>query len=290
MATQPDDDNELNLDNELDLDPGEDREDDERDTGTDDDAADEPGKSDEGAEEEILTFGDDLAEDKPDDSALIKHLREQIRERDRKLREASAAPAQPEMIDPGPEPTLADCDYDEDKLKAKWREWNERMEAESRRKADATRAQREATEAWEAEKKRYTDGKTTLPYADADEAEETVIGTLGENLFGALIMATDQPAKVMYALARHPDKLAQLAAHKNNPVKFVAQVAKLEKDLKMVKRRKQADPDTPEQGSGSIQTGRKDKELERLEKEAERTNDRTKLVAYKKRLKEKAKA
>jgi hypothetical protein len=284
MATKPDDDQELDLDlDDTADDDAAGREDDAGDEGDDTDPDADKSDDDEGAEEEVLTFGDDLADEKEDDSSLIRHLRAELKRARDEAKEALQAAPKPEKIEVGPEPTMADCDYDEDEFKKRWTQWNERKEAESSQQAQVTEAQRKQAEEWEAEKKRYSDGKGSLGFKDMGEAEETVIGALGENLFGALILATDAPAKVTYALAKHPEKLAHLASLKDNAVKFVAAVAKLEGQLKMVKKRKAPDPEKIERGSGSTVTGA-DKHLEKLEKEAERTGDRTKVIAYKKKL------
>lgn len=282
MATQPDEQDDLSLDNETDADELEQEnvDADER----NDDAADVETDSDEEADEEVLTFGDDLAEERPDDSSVIKHLRNELKETREKLREVAAP--KPEAIAVGPEPTMADCDYDEDKFKDAWREWNERTEAAERQKGEAERSRQRQVEEWEAEKKRFADSKASLPYADVEEAELTVAAALNEAQGGVLVAAAQQPAKLMYALYKHPAKLEALAKQ-TNLVKLAAEIGRLEKDLKMTKRRKTPDPETVERGSGSASAGRKDKHLEKLEKEAERTGERSKLIQYKKSLKEK---
>ena len=48
------------------------------------------------------------------ENGLVKHLREQIRERDKRLAELSKA--QPQKIEVGEKPTLAGCDYDEERF------------------------------------------------------------------------------------------------------------------------------------------------------------------------------
>lgn len=244
-------------------------------------AADEEGDDE---EEETLTFGDDLAEEKPDDSNLIKHLREELKRTRKEAAELARSAPRQEPVELGPEPTLADSDYDEDKFKAEWRAWDKRrQEAEQRGERMAEQQQKEA-EAWQAELRRYNEAKESLGFRDVQDAEEIVVSTFSPVQQGAMVKATDNPARVMYALAKHPDRLAQLAAI-SDPVKFIAAVAKLEGTLKVVKKRKAPEPEKIERGGAGLRGS--DKMLEKLEKEAERTGDRTKVVDYKRKMKAK---
>lgn len=229
-------------------------------------------------EEEVLTFGDDLAEEKESDSGLIKHLRNELKQTRDKLREAGMV--KPEPIEVGEKPTLSDCEFDEDKYEAALDEWKERKAAADRSKTEASDTQQRQQEAWNAELKRFTDGSATLGFADVEDAKETVLSALGDNLMGAMIMATDNPARVTYALYKHPDRLAELAKLASNPIKFIAAVAKLEGQLKVVKKRKTAEPEKIERGSGSTVRST-DKHLEKLEKEAEKSADYSAVAAYK---------
>jgi hypothetical protein len=64
----------------------------------------------------------------------------------------------------------------------------------------------------------------------------------------------------------------------------------LEKDIKVTKRNAPA-ADTAVRGStASAALPASDKELERLEKEADRTNDRSKVIAYRRKQREASKA
>jgi hypothetical protein len=234
-------------------------------------------------EETILTFGDD-SEPREDDTNLVKHLRAQIRERDKRL--AETARARPEPVEVGPKPKLADFDYDEDKYETALDEWKERGAQAKAQQGQSQQAETAAREEWEAELNRYNEAKGKLGFADVDDAEETIKASLNTVQQAVLVKAADDPAKVMYALAKHPDRLAAIAAI-HDPLKLAAALAKLEGTLKMVKRRKPPEPDTPERGSAKM-SYTKDKTLAKLEAEAERTGDRTKVVAHKKRLKDAA--
>jgi hypothetical protein len=81
-------------------------------------------------------------------------------------------------------------------------------------------------------------------------------------------------AKFIYALGKHPAQLAALAAQ-SDPIRLIKDVANLEGQLKMAKR-KPPEIDTPERGSGKVSKESADKTLAKLEAEAERTGNRSK--------------
>lgn len=250
----------------------------------DDGDSDNPDNEDGGEDEEVLTFGDDVAEAKPDDSSLIKHLRNQIRERDKKL--AEAGKTAPKPIEVGQKPDLwEDCEGDVDRYDRETDAWRERKVAAERQANEAGQSEQQANEAWQGELKRYNEGKATLGYADVDDAEATVTAALNTVQQAVMVKAANNPSKVMYALGKNPDRLTHLASI-SDPLKFAAEVARLEGQLKVIKKRKTAEPEKIERGSGSM--AKADKQLEKLEKDAEKSGDRTKVVAYKKKLKAKS--
>jgi hypothetical protein len=270
-ADDPENEDELLLNDPVDPD------DPEGDDRGEDDGAD-PNVND--ADEETLTFGDE-ADEQNDDSKLVKHLRNEIRERDRRLAEAARTAPKPEKIEVGPKPTLAGCEYDEDRYDVERDAWEERKAKAARQDQAATAAGEEEKQVWAGELQRYNESKSKLAFADVEDAEETVKAALDTAQQATLLMAADDPARLTYALGKHPAKLAELAAEKN-PLKLAAKIAKLEGTLKVVKGRARAiDPDTPERGSARVSSQGKDKTLEKLEKDAERTGDRTRLIAYK---------
>lgn len=281
MATKPE---ETDANDELPLDDQVDEAGDEADNA---DAGEESAGDDdnaEGEDEEILTFGDELTDAKPDDSSLIKHLREELK----KARKAAPPTPAAKPIELGPKPTLADFDYDEDKYDEALDRWKSDKATVERQTADSTEQQQREAEAWQGEIKRYKDDLGSLGYADAQSAEETVVAALTDVQQAILVKVADRPGRLLYALAKNPDRLAQLASV-TDPLKFAGQIARQEGQLKVTKRRKAPEPEKIERGSGSTIRST-DKELEKLEKEADRTGDRTKLVAYKKKLKEAGKA
>lgn len=238
-------------------------------------------------EEEILTFGDEPTEVQETDNATIRHLREELKRAKKEASELRKSVPQEQPIEIGPEPDLWDdgIDGDTEKLKAAIREHDKKVAAAAARKATAEQAQESERKSWEAELSRYAEGKQKLGYADVDDAEETIKATLNLTQQAVLVKATDDPARVMYALAKNPDKLAELAAIQD-PLKLAAKIAKLEGQLKMVKRRIAPDPDTPERGSAptAVKPNAVQQELDKLEAEWERKGgDRTHIRDFKKK-------
>jgi hypothetical protein len=214
----------------------------------------------------------------------VRELRRTQRELQRENRELKAkleAPVSTETkpVQVGVKPTLDSCDYDSEKFEAELAQWYER-----KREADAAEAQvrseQEAQErAWKAKLEAYGKAKAELRVRDYDDAEEAVQQFLDVTQQGVLIEGADNPALLVYALGKNPAKAKELAAIKS-PVKFAFAVAKLEKELKVSNRSKQAPP--PEKtvsGTGRI-SGAVDSTLERLRAEADLTGDRTKVVQY----------
>lgn len=246
-------------------------------------ASAEPGEGDD--EEEVLVFGDET-EPRSDDTNLVKLLREEIKKRDKRIAETERA-VRPQPVEVGKKPDLwDDCEGDPDKFESALDAWKERKATAERQQNQAKDSEERERERWEGELKRYEDGKSKLGFADVGDAEETVKASLDAMQQAVIIAAADDPAKVIYALGRHPDRLANIAAM-DNPLKLAAAIARLEGQLKMVKRRKAPDPDTPERGSARVSHVSADKRLKQLEDEADRTGDRSKLVAYRRSLKEK---
>lgn len=214
----------------------------------------------------------------------VRELRRTHRELQRENRELKAKLETPvstetKPVQVGVKPTLDSCDYDSEKFEAELAQWYER-----KRDADAAeakvRSEQEAQErTWKAKLDAYGKAKAELRVRDYDDAEEAVQQFLDVTQQGVLIEGADNPALLVYALGKNPAKAKELAAIKS-PVKFAFAVAKLEKELKVSNRSKQAPP--PERtvsGTGRI-SGAVDSTLERLRAEADRTGDRTKVIRY----------
>lgn len=267
MADEPEDDI-LELGDEQRIDPPEGGEDTQPAADTND-------------ELEIPTF-DEGTEDQPEDTRAVREMRIKLREvlTENKALKEGAKPAAEAPIVVGEKPTLESCEWDEDKFEAELDGWKERKRKAEERTNQQTEAQQKANEAWAGTLQAYAQKRQAFPAEVMDEAEAAVTTTLDPVQQAIIVSVADNPAKLMLALGRNQAKLDAIAPTKD-PLKFAALIARLETEVKMTKRRTTAEPDTPQRGSAPASAGAGDKELERLEKDARRTGDRSKLVAYK---------
>ena len=102
---------------------------------------------------------------------------------------------------------------------------------------------------------------------------------LSETQQGVLIEALGKSAApLLVGLAANEKRLKALAGIKN-PIRFAVEAARLESIMKTTTRRPKTPPEKRIVGSGSSSMG--GKTLEKLEAEADRTGNRTKVQAYK---------
>lgn len=232
---------------------------------------------------EISFDGEEAAPaSKGEDSGLVKQLRAEIRRRDQAL-STLRKPEPVQTIEVGDKPTLETCDYDEAQFEEALDAWKERKRQADDADAEASKRNEQVQQAWQTELQNFARQKTALKVRDFDAAEEEVVAGLSVVQQAIVIKAADNSAKVIYALGKHPERLKALAAIED-PIKFTAALVKLEGQLKVTTKRAAPEPESTVRGSASLSAST-DKELERLEKDATRTGDRTKVVQYKRRLK-----
>lgn len=249
-----------------------------------------PEGDDEG--EEVPTFGDDVTAPQDADSGLVKHLRQVAREAMKRAADAEARTAPQRKVEVGPKPTLWDdgIEGDEDKYDTAMETWRSNKAAADGQRTAADQSAEEGRKQIEARLEKLEREKTALARPDTDDAFETARAALGEAKFIGIAQILDEgtdAARFFYALGQNPKEL-QAIASQSDPVRLVKEIAKLEGQLKMTRRKAPIDPDTPERGSGKISKTGADKKLEKLEAEADRTNDRTAVIAYKRKLREAA--
>lgn len=240
----------------------------------DEQEGDEP--SGDGEEAAIPTFEDEEeAAEEVVDLATFRKVRKELREKARRLREleASAAPAKREL---GPKPKFEDFDYDEQAHEAALDRWYEEKAQIEREEAERRAAQSEQEREGNAILSSYQQRAKALPVSDYDEAVESVIEALGDQRTSLIIAGIEEPEKLIYALYKSPSKMKALSAV-TNPVRFAVAIADARRELKMAPRKKAPAPDTAVRSDASA-TG--DKTLSRLEAEASKTGDRSKLIAY----------
>jgi hypothetical protein len=277
------DDDTLDLTEDQIIDDDQDAGSDDEDAGGDDIDATDPDGDGDGEEETVIGFDDaDEDADKEGDSSVIRSLRRQLRESKTTIREMQAKTPVAEPIKVGPKPTLADCNYDEEAYETALDTWKADKAKVEEQTAAVEQENRQAQEAWNADLNRYAEQKAKIGVPDYEDAESIVISALNPMQQAVIVKAADNPAAFAYALSKSPSKLTELAKQQD-PIKLAVAVAKMEGAVKVVKRKKGPAIDKPVSGSGSMPGGT-DKQLEKLEKEAERTGNRTDLINYRKKL------
>jgi hypothetical protein len=239
-------------------------------------------------DEEEIVFGDDPTVPADDDSAVIRHLRAELKRRTQELAERPAP--QPKPVEIGPKPTLETCEWDEEKFETELTAWHDRQRQAEAQRSDAEKQAEAANKAFATDVERFNTARTSLKVPGAPEAIDTALSSLSQVQQAALVTGADNAALVLAALGKHPGKLAELAGIAN-PIKFAVAVAKLEGTLKVQSRRKAPEPENVTTGNAGVRAEKTDKALERLEAEASRNGgDRSKIIAYKAGLKKAGKA
>lgn len=249
-------------------------------------------------EEVVVTVGEETPPQEEEDHqpapAWVKELRKADKEKARKIRELETQLAQKqgttETAAPAKltRPTLADCDYDEEAFETKLIEYNAQQQAallEQRKTEDARKA---ADMAWQASVQNYETKKGALKVPDYDEREVVAKEILTITQQGIILTGAKNSAVVMYALGKNPDKLKEFAAI-TDPVKFCFAIAQWEPELKVTPRKAPPPPERKVRG-GTTPPINNDAALKRLEAEADRTGDRSKVIQYKSQQKAKASA
>lgn len=234
-------------------------------------------------EEIVVTIGDEEAPEHEKMPDWVREMRDSNRKLNKRNKELErAAESQPSAVVVGKKPEMsdADIDYDADKFESAYAGWIERKgQADSAAKSVESEQKKQA-DAWQATLDSYGESQKALDVPDYQDAEDATKDSLNEVQQGVLIHGADNPALVVYALGKNPAKAKELAGI-TDTVKFAFAVAKLEAQLKIGKRKPAAAPEKKVTGTAS--TGSVDSKLEKLETEAERTGDRTKIQAYKRR-------
>ena len=277
-------DNEL-LDDEQDI---EDSQDDEQ------DADGEEAESQDGSDDDALDFSFDDDEDSDGDKdpfagqdapQWVKETREKYREAQRENRrlkqQLEQRNGQVEQQVLREKPTLDDHDYDSDAFEQDYAQWlTEKQQADAQ-----VHAERQKYQQYHERYKADVDAiKAKAP--DYDEVELSVVDVLSEQKQGLLQMLVDNPAKVVYALGKNsPAQLERLS--KLDDIQFAKQIVLME--MQMSSKTKSRNQNKPKPKTHELEgaAGGADTRLAKLEAEADRTGDRSKVAAYKKQMKSK---
>lgn len=245
-------------------------------------------------EELVVTIGDEKPEEDDIPAGAPKWVKDtrrenrELKKRVRELERGQPGAGAAERKQLGPKPKLADSNYDEDKHEAALDAWyaakREADEAERQAKAAADAQQRE----WDSRVQAHEKSKGALKVKGYNEAEETVFEALDETQRGIIIGGAQNSALVVYALAKNPKALKELAAIKD-PVRYTFAVAKLETKLKTTKRRPASAPEGTISGGNAGAARKGSLALDKAREKAERTGDYTEVNRLRREARERAK-
>lgn len=238
----------------------------------------------------VIAFADDEQEE---ETPLVKKLRDQLREAQRRANRQRT-----EVVEDDPEPTIPplkrsddpEFEWDPDRHAAYIEQRDAAVAAHAEWKGRNSERQATRQRAADEQAKRVEQQKNALGIKDYDARSETVQATLSEQQLAVLINAADDPARMIAALGA-PGAASRLAmlAGEGNLARFAASVGKMEKEIKVIKKTAPA-PESQVRGATATLTQTEDKHLARLEKEAEKTGDRSAIQAYRREQRRKAAA
>lgn len=197
-----------------------------------------------------------------------------IKELERKLGEREAKP-----LTLRPKPTFDDCDLDEEVFSQEIDKWYAEKHQFDLEQSKAKEAEKDQEKRWQEKLSSYEKSRNALTAKDFTQAEWEAFSALSEIQRGIIIGSAKNPALVIYALGKDPEKLEKFA-NIDDPVAYTFAVAELETKLKIENRRKAPPPEQSIKidgtGAGSV-----DNRLEKLREEARRTGDFSKVTKYK---------
>ena len=251
-------------------------------------APEEPTGDDSAPEDLEVQFGDEAAPASDErDTGLTKHLREEIRRRDKELADfrRNQGQSQPQRVEVGPKPTLIDCEYDEDRFDQAYEAWQQRKAQVTQAESQAQHRQQEQDDAWHSQLRDFESKTIALKFSDGQERIQEAIAALTPVQQAVVVKTADNAALVMYSLAKYPSKLAEIAAIQD-PLMQAKAIVKLEGQLKVTNRRQAPAPERIAGGSAPVAIG-EDKTLTRLTREAASTQDFSKVFAHQREMRAK---
>lgn len=275
--TEQVEDNEV-IDDEQDIDDSQDGE-------QDDDA-----EQDDSTDDDVLDFSfDDDGEDKDpyigqEAPAWVKETREKYREAQRENRklkqQLEQRSGQPEQQALREKPTLDAHEFDSDAYEQDYAAWlSEKSQHDARQKAEQEKYQH-----YDERYKSSVDA-VRAKVADYDEIEQSIVDTVPPQRQALIKMLVDDPARMVVALGKSPAQLEKLLGL--DDIQFAKQIVLLEQQ--MSSKTKSRNPNKPKPKTHELEgaAGGADTRLAKLEAEADKTGDRSKVAAYKKQLKSK---
>lgn len=247
-----------------------------------------------GDDEIVVQIGEDSPSEEEDEvkqaPEWVRNLRKENREKEKRIKELESklnAPKEAEKpLQLGAKPSLEQFDYDAERYEAALEVWYETKRMIEHKESEAKAETQKQQQQWNETLKAYETKKAQLKVKDYAEAENIVTDNLDATKQGIILHIAKDPALLVYALGKNQKRVSELASI-NDPVRFAYMIGAIEKELKVTN--KKASPPPPERrvaGSAPL-SGTVDSTLERLREEAAKTGDLSKVLAYKRQLKNK---
>lgn len=231
----------------------------------------------------VVTIGEEEPESEEDNTPVIRGLRKEYREA--KKREKELARELEDLrrkVNPEPElkekPTLAGCEYDEERLESELIEWHESKRAVDEKKRKEREAEEDQQKKWQQQVERYNESKTALKVPDFDDAESVISEHLNTMQQAMLVKAALNPATLAYAIGKNPKKAQELGAL-SDPIEFTAAIVRLEAQVKVSAKKPPEPEKLAKPGTARVSSGGDDR-LEKLRAEAAKTGDYSKVLEY----------
>lgn len=243
-------------------------------------------------DDRIVTIGEETSEEESSETpAWVKATRKSNRKltsENKKLKrqlEELMAEKKP-VIELGQKPTLASCDYDDEKYEKELDDYLERKRKVEEQEIKQAETVKKQNEAWKIRQDTYVSKKQEHAFKDFDEAEDLVDSTFSQTQRGIIIQGAEDAALLVYALGKNPKKLEALASIED-PIAFAFEVAKLETKLSIKNRKTPSPEKRVVTGNSGMSSNAFEKKLDALRAKAEKTGDYSSVIAFKKKYKDK---
>lgn len=252
---------------------------DEQDIDEDSQDDEQDNESDDSADDDVLefSFDDDGEESDPfkgqEAPEWVKQVRKENRELKRQLkqRESQQHEQQQALRE---KPTLDAHEYDSDAYEADYAAWlSEKSQHEAKVQAEQQKYQH-----YDERYKSSVDA-VRAKVADYDEIEQSIVDTVPAQRQALIKMLVDDPARMVVALGKSPAQLEKLSGL--DDIQFAKQIVLMEQQ--MSSKSKSRNPNKPKPKTHELEgaAGGTDTKLAKLEAEAAKTGDRSKVIAYK---------
>lgn len=173
--------------------------------------------------------GQEQKEPEPQESSVIREMRKQLREQQRKLKELESTrqESQPEVKDPGEMPDIEAFDYDTEAYRAAMKQWHTDKLAFDRAQEGRQAAQQQVAQQYKQAVAVFKEnGEKIAGFQDAVEEVADVLSMDQQNAL--LLKAPAEAHRIVMALSKNPARLAKLAAIRD-PVDLGIELAELKR-------------------------------------------------------------